>query len=80
MTIMHTISGGAIDVLPVGTRIRHKQHTDLVGTIFRLVFHKSGNISPIPYYVAWDCELRARTLIAGMFRYASNDGIEEVTL
>ena len=77
MTVMHTVSGEAVDVLPVGTRVRHKRHLDLIGTITRHEFHESGSISPIPYYVEWDFEWRARMLISGMFWYADNDCVEE---
>jgi len=80
MTIMHTVSGEAIDVLPVGTRVRHKRFPDLLGTIARHEFHESGAISPIPYYVCWDSEARARLLLDGMFWYADNDQVKMASL
>jgi len=79
MTIMHTASGLAIDVLPVGTRIRHKRFPDLLRTIARHEFHESGVISPIPYYIRWEDEARARLLLEGFFWYASNEQVEMIT-
>jgi len=46
--------GTMIDVLPEGTKVRHKEHTELTGKIMRHEYHESGKISPLPYLVYWD--------------------------
>jgi len=55
-------TGEVIDVLPVGTRIRHTDHKTLTGRIVRHEYHESGKISPLPYLVHWDQEDASRVL------------------
>lgn len=73
---LYTVDGEAIDIFPLNTPIRHKEHPNLTGRIIRYEFHESGAISPLPYRVEWDDDALAREVL-GVFRiYASNENIE----
>lgn len=54
MAKKETSTGEFIDVLPVGTKVRHKKHRNLTGIIVRHEYHEGGKISPLPYCVHWD--------------------------
>ena len=41
------------EVLPIGTRIKHKKHPELIGTI-RTHEYCKGKYSALPYTVEWD--------------------------
>lgn len=72
-----TKGGESIDLLPVGTRIRHRNH-GLTGTIKAHEWNNIQNriISPIPYLIGWDDSERAADLLGWFFVYASNESVE----
>ena len=65
-----------LEVLPVGTRIRSKQHPELTGYVKAHEYHESGAISPIPYLIGWDDSEAASRTLGWLFVYASESGIE----
>ena len=77
MSRVETSSGEIIEVLPVGTTIRHKKYPDLIGKIVRYEYHESGKLSPLPYYVHWEDDYRAGTLLGWFFIYPTPNEIEE---
>jgi hypothetical protein len=76
---MYTVTGEAIEVLPVGTSVRHRRFVELTGTIVKHEFHGSGAISPIPYFVEWNDKRLARKALGILFCYVGNGAIEEIT-
>ena len=75
--IKETVAGEKIDVLPVGTRVKHKTHPELTGKIVAHEYHESGKISPLPYKVYWD-QRSAVDILGWFFIYPSMDSIEEI--
>jgi hypothetical protein len=72
------VSGGDVLVYALETRVYHKEHTELVGTIIKHERHESGRISPIPFYVLWDNGEWARELLGPMHWYADADRVEPI--
>ena len=70
--------GTVIEVLPVGTPVRHKRYPELIGKIVHYEYHESGKISPLPYCVHWNDSRRASELLGWFFVYPSRDEIEEM--
>ena len=77
MNKMETSSGEIIEVLPVGTTVRHKKYPELVGKIVRYEYHESGKLSPLPYCVHWEEGLKAGTLLGWFSIYPNHNEIEE---
>lgn len=72
-----TSSGEVIDVLVLGTRVRHKEKPELTGKIVAHEYHESGKISPLPYKVYWD-QANASKILGPLSIYPSVDSIEEI--
>ena len=68
--------GDTINVLPVGTRVRHKKHRNLKGKIVAHEYHEGGKISPLPYKVYWDNGDLAARLIGFMSIYPTVGSVE----
>lgn len=69
-------TGQTIDVLPVGTRVRHIKDRRLTGKIMGHEFHEGGQISPLPYLVYWDNSELARKVIGLINIYPPMDKVE----
>ena len=70
--------GEIIKVLPVGTKIRHKKHPELIGMIYGHEYHKCGKISPMPYCVHWDDNSKASDILGWFFVYPEPTEIEPI--
>ena len=73
---IETTEGKLIEVYPIETRVRSKDHPELTGVIRQLEFHESGKISPIPYCISWDDNSKAYDLLGWMFIYSDPESIE----
>jgi hypothetical protein len=73
-----SVSGEAVVVYALETRVRHKEFPELVGTIVRHERHESGRISPIPFFVVWDDRELARAELGMMSWYADADRVEPI--
>jgi len=63
------------NLLPIGTRVKHKKYPHLTGKIVGYEYNEKG-ISPLPYKVYWDQDVRD-TL--GWFSiYPPSDTIEKI--
>lgn len=78
MSSVEASDGTVIEVLPVGTIVRHKKHLELTGKIVHYEYHESGKLSPLPYCVHWDDSALAAKLLGWFFVYPSKSEIEEV--
>ena len=65
-------------VYALETRVRHKEHSELVGTIIRHERHESGCISPVPFYVLWDDGKLARELLGMLHWYQDAGRVEPI--
>lgn len=59
---MKLADGRELRLLPVGTRVRHVQHSALTGRIAGIEMNGPGVASAIPYRVDWDDPARAADL------------------
>ena len=57
-----TSDGIEFEVIPIGARVRHKEHKELKGRIYSHEFCK-GKYSALPYSVEWDNYELARNLL-----------------
>ena len=48
-----TSDGITFEVFPIGCKVRHKEHPELIGVI-RTHEYCKGNYSALPYTVEWD--------------------------
>ena len=48
-----TSDGIEFEVIPIGGRVRHKEHPELTGKVYKHEFCK-GRYSALPYTVDWD--------------------------
>jgi len=78
MSSVETSDGSFIEVLPVGTKVRHKRHPELIGEIVHYEYHESGKLSPLPYCVHWIDGKRAHILLGWFSIYPARDELEEV--
>jgi hypothetical protein len=77
MNRMETSEGQIIEVLPIGTKVRHKEHPELIGIIVHYEYHRSGKLSPLPYCVHWEDNALASKLLGWLFVYPSREMLEE---
>lgn len=63
MPRLETSEGEMLDLLPVGTEVTHKYHTELRGKIICYEYHRDGRVSPLPYKVYWTDTDLARELL-----------------
>jgi len=63
--------GEMMDLLVIGTRVRHTKYPFLTGYIKDWEFHESGKVSPFPYLVYWDDWRLARELLDPSHIYPS---------
>lgn len=68
-----------IEPLPVGTRVRHAKHSELIGTITRWEMHQSGALSAIPYTVIWDDQGLAEKLCGLFYWWKSDDMVVPIS-
>ena len=72
--------GKVLELLPVGTRVRHKKHPELVGQIVAYEYCDDGTVtkkvSPLPYKVYWDNSDLAHDLIGWFAIYPCMSEIE----
>ena len=73
MTIL--IDGTDIDVLPIGTRVRHRQH-GMLGNVVGHEYHESGKLAALPYKVYWDDNSSAASLLGWLFIYPAHEELE----
>jgi hypothetical protein len=67
-----------IDLIPVGTRIRHTTHRELVGQV-RMWHQINGRASYLPYEIIWDEPSRAIDLLGGICAmYPKHEDIEKI--
>ena len=69
--------GEIMELLPVGARIHHKEHSELTGKIAHYEYCSSGKVSPLPYCVHWDNPLLAYELLGFFNIYPTVDSIGE---
>lgn len=82
-TLQEDSTGAILELLPVGTRVQHKRHPELIGTIKRWEYHESGKVSPIPYLVEWDNFGMAQNTLGALSFYQGPEAVqffEEVPL
>ena len=72
-----TADGIEFEVLPVGRKVRHKKHTELIGTI-RSYEYCEGKYSALPYTVEWDNSDLARNLIGIIPMWPRLESIEPI--
>ena len=72
---VYTNTGEILELLPVGTRIHHKDHPKLTGKIVGWEYHERGGISPLPYKVYWDNPALALELIGWFTIYPGVDKV-----
>ena len=65
-----------VELLPPGTRIRHKRHTLLKGRISHYEMCRDGSVSAIPYNIAWDDNHAAAGLLGSFFMYGDTENVE----
>jgi hypothetical protein len=65
-------------LVPVGTRIRHRRHPELTGYIKGLEWTRPGELSPVPYLIGWDDSGRACDLLGWFFVYSHPDSVERL--
>jgi hypothetical protein len=65
-------------VLPEGTRIRHKRHPELTGSIGNYEWNAPGVLSALPYLIRWDDSSRAYDVLGGFGIYAPATSVEPV--
>ena len=63
MPRLETSEGEFLDLLPVGTEVTHKDHTELRGKIICYECHRDGRVSPLPYKVYWTDNDEAKELL-----------------
>ena len=76
MEKIESSDGQFLELLPVGTRVKHKKHPELVGKISKYEYHESGKVSPIPYSICWDDPEKAFSILGFMNYYQKADAIE----
>ena len=62
------------ELIPVGTRVRHKRHP-FTGEVIAHEMHESGVPSAIPYKVYWDQE-NASVVLGWMWIYPAYEDLE----
>ena len=66
------------DVLPVGTRVRHREHPSLTGKIVDYEMCQGKVFSTQPYKVYWDQDDDAFKLLGWFFIYPDPDKLEVI--
>lgn len=66
------------EVLPVGTKVRHKDHPELTGKICSHEYHHVGVFSALPYTVDWDNPALARKLMGMIPIWPLLEKLEEI--
>lgn len=72
-----TSDGIEFEVLPMGCKVRHKEHTELTGTI-RTHEYCKGKYSALPYTVEWDNSDLAHSLLGILPLWPRLESIEPV--
>ena len=67
------------EVLPVGTRVRHKKHPELIGKIYSHEYHSPGHYSALPYTVEWDNNDLAHQLLGILPIWPNWENLESLT-
>lgn len=71
-------SDGTDAYLTEGTRVRHRRHPELVGTVHGLERKRDGSVSAIPYSVAWDNDGRACDVLGWFYHWGTDHGLEVI--
>lgn len=74
-TRLEDSTGEILELLPVGTMVRHKDNPKLIGKIVGWEYHESGKVSPLPYKVYWDNWALARQIMGWFGIYPMRDEI-----
>jgi hypothetical protein len=72
------MDGRDVELLPPGTRVRHKEHPELTGELVCWEYHESGLVSAIPYKVYWDDQARANAMLGILSIYQLDSQVEAV--
>ena len=73
-----TSDGIEFEVIPVGSKVRHKEHPELIGKIYNHEYCE-GKYSALPYTVDWDNSVLAHDLLGMLPCWPRLENIEPIS-
>ncbi|KKN57560.1 hypothetical protein LCGC14_0561060 [marine sediment metagenome] len=73
-----TSDGIEFEVIPRGSKVRHKEHPELTGTI-RTHEYCKGKYSALPYTVKWDNDRKSHELLGMLPLWPRLESIEIIS-